>query len=141
VRRRLIADVPLGALLSGGIDSSVVVSLMAQESSEPVKTFTVGFGDPRYDERPYARAIAERYATDHEELVLEPDVVATLPRLAAAFDEPLGDDAALPLFLVCEAARRHVTVALTGDGGDEAFAGYERYAAHELAARLRVPGK
>jgi asparagine synthase (glutamine-hydrolysing) len=141
VRRRLIADVPLGALLSGGIDSSVVVALMAEASSEPVKTFTVGFGDPRYDERPFARAIADRYATDHEELVLEPDVVETLPRLAAAYDEPLGDDAALPLFLICEAARRRVTVALTGDGGDEAFAGYERYAAHELAASLRVPGK
>jgi asparagine synthase (glutamine-hydrolysing) len=140
VRRRLVADVPLGALLSGGIDSSIVVALMAQAQSEPVKTFTVGFGEPRYDERAYAKAVAERYATDHEELVLKPDTAATLPRLAAAYDEPLGDDAALPLFLICEAARQHVTVALTGDGGDEAFAGYERYAAHELAGRLRLPG-
>ncbi|PWU18847.1 MAG: asparagine synthase (glutamine-hydrolyzing) [Candidatus Rokuibacteriota bacterium] len=141
VRRRLIADVPLGALLSGGIDSSVVVACMAHAQSGPVKTFTVGFGDLRYDERPYAQAVVERYATDHEELVLEPDLASTLPRLAAAYDEPLGDDAALPLFLICEAARRNVTVALTGDGGDEAFAGYERYAAHELARRLRFPGK
>ena len=133
VRRRLIADVPLGALLSGGIDSSIVVALMAEASSRPVKTFTVGFGEPRYDERPYARAVAERWATDHEELVLEPKAVDVLPRLAWAFDEPLGDEAALPLFLVCEAARRHVTVALTGDGGDESFAGYERYVAHRLA--------
>src|SRR5207253_6260783 len=105
VRRRLIADVPLGALLSGGIDSAVVVALMAQASSEPVRTFTVGFADERYDERRYARAVAERYATRHEEVVLEPDAAATLPRLAAAFDEPLGDEAALPLYLICEAAR------------------------------------
>ncbi len=140
VRKRLISDVPLGALLSGGIDSSIVVSLMAQASDRPVRTFTVCFGDERYDERRYARAVAERYGTEHEEIVLEEDVAATLPRLAEAFDEPLGDDAALPLYLVCEAARRHVTVALTGDGGDESFAGYERYVAHELAGRLHVPG-
>jgi asparagine synthase (glutamine-hydrolysing) len=136
VRRRLVADVPLGALLSGGIDSSIVVALMAQASSQPVRTFTVGFADARYDEREHARAVARRWGTLHEEIVLEPDAAATLPRLAAAFDEPLGDEAALPLFLICEAARRHVTVALVGDGGDESFAGYERYVAHELAARV-----
>jgi asparagine synthase (glutamine-hydrolysing) len=140
VRRRLISDVPLGALLSGGIDSSVVVSRMARASTHPVRTFTVCFDDDRYDERRYARAVAERYGTAHEEIALEEDVAETLPRLAATFDEPHGDDAALPLFLVCEAARRHVTVALTGDGGDESFAGYERYAAHELARRLALPG-
>ncbi|MFN2627204.1 MAG: asparagine synthase (glutamine-hydrolyzing) [Gaiellaceae bacterium] len=136
VRRRLVADVPLGALLSGGIDSAVVVALMAQAASEPVRTFTVGFADERYDERRYARAVAERWGTRHEEVLLTPDVAATLPRLADAFDEPLGDEAALPLFLICEAARRHVTVALVGDGGDESFAGYERYAAAGLAARV-----
>ena len=140
VRRRLISDVPLGALLSGGIDSSIVVSVMARASTHPVRTFTVCFGDKRYDERRFAQAVAERYGTEHEEIVLEEDVGATLPRLAASFDEPLGDDAALPLYLVCEAARRHVTVALTGDGGDESFAGYERYVAHELARRFHVPG-
>jgi asparagine synthase (glutamine-hydrolysing) len=140
VRRRLISDVPLGALLSGGIDSSIVVALMAQATTHPVRTFTVCFGDERYDERRHARAIADRYATEHEEIVVEEDVAGTLPRLAESFDEPLGDDAALPLYLVCEAARRHVTVALTGDGGDESFAGYERYVAHKLAARLHVPG-
>ncbi len=141
VRRRLAADVPLGALLSGGIDSSIVVGLMAQAGSEPVRTFTVGFADAAYDERPYARAVAERFGTQHEEILLEPDAAATLPRLAEAFDEPLGDEAALPLFLVCEAARSHVTVALTGDGGDESFAGYERYAAMRLAERARIlPG-
>ncbi len=139
VRERLVADVPLGALLSGGIDSTIVVALMAEASSEPVRTFTVGFADERYDERPYARAVAERYATRHEEIVLEPDVVESLPRLAEAFDEPLGDEAALPLFLICEAARREVTVGLVGDGGDESFAGYERYLAMALAERIPAP--
>jgi asparagine synthase (glutamine-hydrolysing) len=136
VRKRLAADVPLGALLSGGVDSAVVVALMAQASGNPVRTFTVGFADARYDERPYARAVAQHYGTRHDEIVLEPDGAATLPRLAAAFDEPLGDDAALPLFLICEAARREVTVALVGDGGDESFAGYERYAAMGLADKV-----
>jgi asparagine synthase (glutamine-hydrolysing) len=136
VRKRLVADVPLGALLSGGIDSSIVVALMAQASAEPVRTFTVGFADERYDERAYARAVAERYGTVHEELEIVEDVAGTLPRLAAAFDEPLGDEAALPTFLIAEQARRHVTVALAGDGGDEAFAGYERYIAHGLASRV-----
>src|SRR5438309_4014689 len=138
VRKRLASDVPLGALLSGGIDSAVIVALMAQASAEAVRTFTVGFADERYDERIFARAVAERYATRHEEIVLEPDAAATLPRLAAAFDEPLGDEAALPLFLICEAARNDVTVGLVGDGGDEAFAGYDRYSAMGLAER--VPG-
>ena len=140
MRRRLVADVPLGALLSGGIDSSIVVAEMAQARPGTVRTFTVGFGDERYDERAFARAVAERYGTEHEEIVVEPDVTELLPRLAQAFDEPLGDEAALPQFVVCELARRHVTVALAGDGGDEAFAGYERYAAVGLAGRIAVPG-
>ena len=138
VCKRLVADVPLGALLSGGIDSSIVVALMAQQSTDPVRTFTVGFSDARYDERPFARAVAERYGTVHEELTIAEDVAATLPRFVRAFDELLGDEAAFPTFLIAEQARRHVTVALGGDGGDEAFAGYERYIAHGLAAR--VPG-
>ena len=138
VRDRLVADVPVGALLSGGIDSSVVVALMAQLGSEPVHTFSVGFSDDRYDERVYARAVAERYSTVHEEIVLEPDVADVLPRLAWMLDEPLGDEAVLPTFLISEVARRHVTVALGGDGGDEAFAGYERYRATALAGR--IPG-
>jgi len=139
VRKRLVSDVPLGALLSGGLDSAIVVAQMAQVSAEPVRTFTVGFADERYDERDFARAVADRYATRHEEIVLEPDAVGTLPRLAAAFDEPLGDEAALPLFLICEAARSEVTVGLVGDGGDESFAGYERYAAMSLAERVPAP--
>jgi asparagine synthase (glutamine-hydrolysing) len=136
VRKRLVADVPLGALLSGGIDSSIVVALMAQLQAEPVRTFSVGFAEERYDERAHARRVAERYGTAHEEILLEPDIEATLPKLAAAFDRPFGDSSALPTYLVCEEARRHVTVALVGDGGDEAFAGYERYGAFGLAGRL-----
>jgi asparagine synthase (glutamine-hydrolysing) len=136
VAARLKADVPLGALLSGGIDSSIVVALMAQSSSIPVRTFTVGFDDARYDERAYARAVARRYGTVHEELAIDEDLADTLPRLARAYDEPLGDEAAFPTFLICEQARKHVTVALTGDGGDESFAGYERYVAHALATRI-----
>ena len=139
VRKRLVSDVPLGALLSGGLDSAIVVAQMAQLSAEPIRTFTVGFADERYDEREFARAVADRYATRHEEIVLEPDAAATLPRLAAAFDEPLADEAALPLFLICEAARREVTVGLVGDGGDESFAGYERYTAMGLAERVPAP--
>jgi asparagine synthase (glutamine-hydrolysing) len=139
VRKRLVADVPLGALLSGGIDSAVVVAQMAQATAEPVRTFTVGFADERYDEREFARAVADRYGTRHEEIVLEPDAAATLPRLAESFDEPLGDEAALPLYLICEAARREVTVGLVGDGGDESFAGYERYAAMGLAEHVPAP--
>jgi asparagine synthase (glutamine-hydrolysing) len=139
VRRRLVADVPLGALLSGGIDSSIVVALMAEASSQPVRTFTVGFPDARYDERAYARAVASRYGAVHEEVEIEEDVASTLPRLAATFDEPLGDEAAFPTFLIAEQARRHVTVALAGDGGDESFAGYERYIAHRLADRFPAP--
>jgi asparagine synthase (glutamine-hydrolysing) len=144
VRRRLVSDVPLGALLSGGIDSTIVVGLMAEASSEPVRTFTVGVNDPRYDEREPARIAASAFGTRHEELVVEPDPVALVSRLATFLDEPLGDEAILPTFLISEIARRHVTVALTGDGGDESFAGYERYAGMRLAARIGtvplVPG-
>lgn len=136
VRKRLVADVPLGALLSGGIDSSIVVSQMAQLQPDPVRTFSIGFSDTRYDEREYARLVAQRYGTVHEEVLLEPDAAELLPRLAAAFDEPFGDSSALPTYLISEVARRAVTVALVGDGGDEAFAGYERYRAHALAGRL-----
>jgi asparagine synthase (glutamine-hydrolysing) len=140
VRRRLVSDVPLGALLSGGIDSTIVVGLMAQASAEPVKTFTVGVDDRRYDERAQARIAASAFGTTHEELVVEPDPVELVSRLATFLDEPLGDEAILPTLLISEVARRHVTVALSGDGGDESFAGYERYAAMGLAARIgRVP--
>jgi asparagine synthase (glutamine-hydrolysing) len=137
VRRRLVSDVPLGALLSGGIDSSIVVAAMAAAQAEPVRTFTIGFPDPAYDERRYARAVAERFGTRHEEL--EIDAAPELSRLAQVFDEPFGDEAALPLLHVCEATRAHVKVALVGDGGDEVFGGYERYRAHALAAHVPAP--
>jgi asparagine synthase (glutamine-hydrolysing) len=136
VRRRLIADVPLGALLSGGIDSSIIVALMAKAATGPVRTFSVGFPESRYDEREYARAVAERYGTEHEEIVVRPDAASLLPRLAWAFDEPFADSSALPTYVVCELARRRITVALTGDGGDEGFAGYERYIAHRAAGSV-----
>jgi asparagine synthase (glutamine-hydrolysing) len=140
VRRRLVSDVPLGALLSGGLDSTIVVGLMAEASTEPVRTFTVGVHDPRYDEREAARIAARAFGTRHEELVVEPDPVELVLRLAGFLDEPLGDEAILPTFLISELARREVTVALTGDGGDESFAGYERYAALGLATGAgRVP--
>ena len=141
-RRRLIADVPLGAFLSGGIDSSAVVAAMAEASSEPVKTFSIGFvtSRPEFNELPYARIVARAYGTDHHEEIVEPDVVATLPRVVRAFGEPFADPTALPTFRLAELTRRHVTVALTGDGGDEAFAGYDRYAANLLLARFdRLP--
>jgi asparagine synthase (glutamine-hydrolysing) len=140
VRRRLVSDVPLGALLSGGIDSTIVVGLMAEASSEPVKTFTVGVDDPRYDERAHARIAASAFGTAHEELVVQPDPVELVSRLTTFLDEPLGDEAILPTFLISEVARSHVTVALTGDGGDESFSGYERYAAMGLARTIgRMP--
>jgi len=136
VRRRLVSDVPLGALLSGGIDSTIVVGLMAQVSSQPVRTFTVGIRDPRYDEREAARIAASAFGTVHEELTVEPDPVELVSRLTSFLDELLGDEAILPTFLISEVARPHVTVALTGDGGDESFGGYERYAAMRIAERM-----
>lgn len=135
VRRRLISDVPLGAFLSGGIDSSAVVGLMAGLTEQPVKTFTIGFEDPDgFDERPYASVIARRHRTDHHEFVVRPDAVDLLERLVWHHDQPFGDSSAIPTFLLSEVTARHVTVALSGDGGDELFAGYERFAAG-LAAR------
>ena len=130
VRIRLIADVPLGALLSGGADSSIVVALMARAASGPVKTFSIGFRQADFDETPYARKVAEHFGTDHHELILEPDVVQTVGTLTGLLEEPFGDSSMLPTYYVCKMAREHVTVALSGDGGDEAFAGYDRYRMH-----------
>ena len=132
VRLRLIADVPLGAFLSGGIDSACVVASMARASDKPVKTFTIGFADRGFDERGPARAVAERYGTDHQEFVVEPDAVAILPKLVWHYGEPFADASAVPTWYVAEITRRHVTVALNGDGGDEGFLGYPRYAGCRL---------
>jgi asparagine synthase (glutamine-hydrolysing) len=137
VRAHLIADVPVGVLLSGGVDSCALAAL-ASEVAAPVRTFTIGFDERGFDERSLARLIAQRYATDHHELVLRPDAVQLLPALAAAFDEPFADASAIPTYLVSELARRHVKVALSGEGGDEFFGGYNYYAGHGLA-RLAAP--
>jgi asparagine synthase (glutamine-hydrolysing) len=135
VRAHLIADVPVGVLLSGGVDSSVLAALAAQESAEAVHTFSIGFEERSFDELEDARAVANRYGTRHEELVLRPDAALLLPILADAFDEPFADSSALPTYLVSELAASHVKVALSGEGGDELFGGYYTYAADLLALR------
>ncbi|OFW18241.1 MAG: asparagine synthase (glutamine-hydrolyzing) [Acidobacteria bacterium RIFCSPLOWO2_02_FULL_65_29] len=129
VRCRLLSDVPLGAFLSGGLDSSAVVALMAQESGGSVKTFSIGFEEAEYNELPFARAVANRWGTAHHEFIVRPNAVDILPKLAWHYGEPFADSSAVPTFYLAELTRRHVTVALNGDGGDENFAGYERYVA------------
>jgi asparagine synthase (glutamine-hydrolysing) len=135
--RRMTSDVPLGALLSGGIDSSLVVGLMSRTSTEPVRTFSVGFADDSsFDERHYARIVARLFKTRHTEYVVRPDAVALLDRLLWHHDQPFSDSSAIPTYLVCKLAREHVTVVLNGDGGDEGFGGYDRFVAAMLAERL-----
>lgn len=128
VRIRLISDVPLGALLSGGTDSSTVVGLMARASSKPVKTFSIAFDHDDFNEAHYARLVAKKFGTEHHELVVEPDILDTVEKLTRMMEEPFGDSSMLPTYFVSCMARKHVTVALSGDGGDEIFAGYDRYA-------------
>jgi asparagine synthase (glutamine-hydrolysing) len=130
VRIRLIADVPLGAMLSGGTDSSTVVALMSRVSAGPVKTFSIGFQHADFNEAAYARKVAEHFHTDHHELILDPDVVETVDTLSRSLEEPFGDSSMLPTYYISKLARQHVTVALSGDGGDEVFAGYDRYRIH-----------
>ncbi len=137
VRLRMISDVPLGAFLSGGIDSSAVVAMMAQLSSKPVKTFSIGFNEPRYDERNYAREIARRFETEHYEFTVLPDTIDVLDKLVWHYDEPYADSSALPTYYLCKLAREHVTVALNGDAGDENFAGYPKYLMNAIAERAR----
>jgi asparagine synthase (glutamine-hydrolysing) len=135
VRAHLMSDVPVGVLLSGGIDSSVLAALAAEELSEPLRTFSIGFEERSFDELGDARLVAERYGTDHHELVLRPDAALLLPALANAFDEPFADSSALPTYLVSQLAAGEVKVALSGEGGDELFGGYYTYAADLLAER------
>lgn len=135
VRAHLISDVPVGVLLSGGLDSSALTAFAAMESGEPVRTFSIGFKERSFDELAQARQVAARYGTDHHELVVEPDAVELLPRIVAAFDEPFADSSALPTFLVSRLAAEHVKVVLSGEGGDELLGGYETYVADLLAQR------
>ncbi|HEY3579070.1 MAG TPA: asparagine synthase (glutamine-hydrolyzing) [Pyrinomonadaceae bacterium] len=137
VRVRLMSEVPLGAFLSGGVDSSAVVALMSQESSEPVKTFSIGFDEQDFSEIHHARRIAEHVGADHHEFIVRPDALEVLPTLVEHYGEPYADSSAVPTYYVAKETRKHVTVALNGDGGDESFAGYERYVAMGITEKYR----
>ncbi|HEX4207418.1 MAG TPA: asparagine synthase (glutamine-hydrolyzing) [Ktedonobacteraceae bacterium] len=139
IKVRLMSDVPLGAFLSGGLDSSVVVGLMNQVMPQSVQTFSIGFEEDEYNELPYARQIATHFHTDHHEFCVKSDLVSVLPQLAWAYDEPFGDSSMLPTYYVSKLAREHVTVALSGDGGDEIFGGYEQYQREYHIQRIPAP--
>ena len=137
VKHRMISEVPLGAFLSGGVDSSAVVAMMAEVSPEPVKTCSIAFSDAAYDESAWAQQVADRYATHHFVERVESDDFDLVDDLARLYDEPYADSSAIPTYRVCGLARKHVTVALSGDGGDENFGGYRRYRLHVAEERLR----
>ncbi len=136
VKLRMISDVPIGAFLSGGVDSSAVVALMARNSTQPIKTFSIGFKEEKYNELPYAKRVAQAFDTDHTEFIVEPNAIELLPMLVRQYEEPYADSSALPTYYVSKLTREHVTVALNGDGGDENFAGYTRYAALQASLTL-----
>jgi len=138
VKLRMVSDVPLGAFLSGGVDSSAVVALMSELSHHPVKTFTIGFAEDDYSELPYAREVARQFSTDHHEFIVRPEAVKILPLLVRHYGNPYADSSAIATYYVAQQTRRHVTVALNGDGGDESFAGYERYLAHRWIDLYRL---
>src|SRR6266700_1730760 len=138
VEVRLMSEVPLGAFMSGGIDSSLVVGLMSSMMSQPVKTFSIGFEEEDFSELPYARQVAKHFGTEHHEFFVRPDLISILPELAWAYDEPFADSSMLPTYYVSKLAREYVTVVLTGDGGDEIFGGYTHYK-REMSIS-RIPG-
>ena len=142
VKLRMISDVPLGAFLSGGIDSSITVALMSELSSSPVKTFSIGFTHETYNELPYARQVVEKYNTEHNEFIVEPKAMEILPKLVWHYDEPYSDSSAIPTYYVSRETRKYVTVALSGDGGDESFAGYARYKGFLISLLINrlIPG-
>ena len=133
VKMRMISDVPLGAFLSGGIDSSAIVALMAKNSTSPIKTFSIGFEEKKYSELPFAKIVAEKFGTDHTEFIVKPDAIKILPFLVRHYEEPYGDSSALATFYLSKLTRKHVIVALNGDGGDENFAGYPWYSVHKFS--------
>ncbi len=141
VRSHLVSDVPVGAFLSGGVDSSAVLAVMAREAGAPVKTFSVGFSENGYNELPYARRVAEWFETEHHEIVLMPSDLGVLDEIMAAFDEPFADASAIPTYVVSRLARQHVKVVLSGDGGDELFAGYDRYLVDQKRRYLGLLGE
>ena len=141
VRLHMVSDVPLGAFLSGGIDSSAVVATLARLSPSPVKTFSIGFVEEDFNELRYARRVAERYGTEHHEMIVTPDVLGIVDDLAWYLDEPFGDSSAIPTYVVSKLASEFVTVVLSGDGGDELFAGYDKYVVEWRERRYDVlPG-
>ncbi len=137
VQARLISDVPLGVHLSGGIDSSLIVALMAEIQNKPIKTFSIGFKEKKYNELNYARLVAKKYKTNHQEFIIDPKAAEILPELAYSYEEPYADASLLPSYYLSKITKEHVTVALNGDGGDEVFAGYDRYQAAQLYFKLK----
>lgn len=136
VKIRMVSDVPLGAFLSGGVDSSAIVAMMARHSNQSIKTFSIGFENDEYDETQYAKMVADRYNTDHHVFVVKPNAIEILPKLVHHYNEPFADPSAVPSFYLAKLAKQHVTVALNGDGGDEAFMGYGRYRSMEEVSRF-----